>query len=185
MSQIDDNIDEIMTWVIDRLPLYSASNNPITNHYRESDNLIESRHPIPFNNLNYNLRDYYSDNDIRNNMFLQNFSNISNNILNGTAIFDENDFEEDEFIPFPSSLTTTQSINFIIDKIIMTPEELNCCICIECYQDHQICKLNCQHTFCITCIDQQLERNHTCPLCREHISQITIQTMEARQQIHH
>lgn len=179
MSQIDNNIDELVTWTIDRVPLYSVSNNPITNHYRDNDNLIESRHPIPFNNLNYNFRGYYTDN-----IFLSNFSIISNNILNGTAIFDENDFEDD-FIPFPSSQPNNQSINFNIEKIILTPEELNCCICMECHEEQQICKLNCQHTFCIACIDQHLKRNHSCPLCREHISQITIQTIEARQLIHH
>jgi len=133
-------------------------------------------------NTNRNVNDdddNYTNN--RNNIFLQNFSNISNSVFEGTA-----NWLEDEFIPFTiTSESNSQSINYIVDEFIISTAEADCCICMECCEHIQICKLNCQHTFCISCIDQHLERNYNCPLCRQHISQITIQTMEARQQIHH
>ena len=93
---------------------------------------------------------------------------------------------DDEFIPFnASNRPETPSINFIVDEFILSSEELNCCICMEEQEDQRVCQLNCQHTFCIDCIDKHLERNYTCPLCRERISQIKTQTMEAIHEIHH
>lgn len=189
MSQTDYN-DDVITWSIDRNPDYSILNQyhnrrfaimeePDDNYSLNIETMrnltggdtIYARDFInPIHNLDnedelYNFNYTYNIRNIRNNAFLQN----------------------NDFIPFNSnrSETNTPSINFIVDEFLLSPEELNCCICMECQENHQMCQLNCQHTFCVACIDQHLERNSTCPLCREHISQIRTQTMEARNLIHH
>jgi hypothetical protein len=207
MSQSDYNDDDI-TWSIDRNPDYSILNqyyNILNQYYNRrfaimeepDDNYtlnvetmrnltgIDTIYARDFINPIHNLDndDEIYNNTIRNNTFLQNFRHISNIVLAGNAIFNP----DDDFIPFNSnrSETTTPSINFIVDEILLSPEELDCCICMECQEQHQMCQLNCQHTFCVACIDKHLERNSACPLCREHISQIRTQTMEARHQIHH
>lgn len=191
MSQTDYN-DDVITWSIDRNPDHNILNQYVgrriaiieepddtyninvgTMRNLTGGDIIHTRdyiNPIynhndeddEYYNYNYNMDSLY--NNIRNNMFLQN----------------------DDFIPFNNrSEASTPSINFIVDEFLLSPEELNCCICMEEQEDHQICQLNCHHTFCVACIDQHLERNSTCPLCREHISRIRTQTMESRHQIHH
>jgi hypothetical protein len=180
MSQTDSN-DDIITWIIDRTPDYSILNsiNNIQNmrDFTGGDRLIIRDFINPI---------YYPDNNEENYNynFIYNYNIFRNNIINSNTIFNE----ELDFIPFnPQSNRTqhrTQSINFIVDTLLI-PEELNCCICMEEQEEQQICQLNCQHTFCITCIDHHLERKFTCPLCREDITDITTQTMEARHQIHH
>jgi hypothetical protein len=179
MSQTDSN-DDIITWIIDRTPDYSILNsiNNIQNmrDFTGGDRLIirDFINPI-YNSVNNEENYNFNHNIIRNNII---------NIINSNTIFNM----DDDFIPFnPQSNRTqphTQSINFIVDNLLI-PEELNCCICMEEQEEQHICQLNCQHTFCVTCIDHHLERKFTCPLCREDISDITTQTMEARHQIHH
>jgi len=195
MSQTNYN-DNVVTWTVDRTP----DNIILNQYYFRRFTMLEELDENNIINIDTMseltggdriiLRDYIypiysSDNDEENYNYTYNYNLIRNNILNTNTTFNM----DDDFIPFnPQSNrieTNLPSINFIIDEFILSPEELNCCICMEQHDDHQLCQLNCHHTFCIGCIDQHLERNYTCPLCREHISQIRTQTMDARHLIHH
>jgi hypothetical protein len=77
-------------------------------------------------------------------------------------------------------------IDFIISKFELSDEEdKNCCICMEETQIEDICKLQCSHTFCVKCINAELNIKRRCPICRAYIFKIQTQTIKARQQIHH
>lgn len=193
MSQTDYDNDFIM-WTIDRTPDYSILNQYYS---RRLDTILDTMeelndedyiNPIYTSNNDddeYNFNYMYNYDTIRNNMFLQNFTQVSNLIISGNSIFDE----EDDFIPFilPENISEPDnpSINFTGNEFQLSQEDLKCCICMEEQDLHQMCQLNCQHSFCIICIDKHLERNSICPLCRKHISHITTQSIETRQRIHH
>lgn len=198
--------NDFITWTINRTPDYSILNQYYSNIPESNDTSIIYNNTINLTDFmvvssEYNNSNYIPDNDeesythnytydynIRDNMFLQNFIQVSNNVFSGNALFDE----DEDFIPLntqsniiqPDNQPDNQPINFIVDNLL-SPEELNCCICMEEHEVCQICQLNCQHTFCVTCIDQHLARNSTCPLCRDNIDHIITQSIEARQQIHH
>jgi hypothetical protein len=64
-------------------------------------------------------------------------------------------------------------IQFIIDEtLIITEEELHCCICMEDKERINICSLNCGHTFCETCVNECINLSHqyNCSLCREKVT---------------
>jgi len=59
-----------------------------------------------------------------------------------------------------------------------------CCICmVENKIAHEMCKFNCEHIFCVECTKNHLKNNNNCPLCRTDISQIMVQTREAKESI--
>ena len=71
-----------------------------------------------------------------------------------------------DFIPFNNN-----KIHFVSNKFQISQDDLSCCICIEDKSVNQLCKLNCQHLFCIECINRHLETKNVCPLCRQSITQ--------------
>ena len=59
----------------------------------------------------------------------------------------------------------------------------DCCLCMEEKGVNDMCKLNCEHLFCIKCIKCHLKQNvntSLCPLCRRTIHKIEIQNETAK-----
>ena len=52
-------------------------------------------------------------------------------------------------------------------------EDLFCSICQGVLRDPRICE-NREHPFCLSCISQHLLNSHTCPECRENLTQQTL-----------
>jgi len=70
----------------------------------------------------------------------------------------------------------------VVQNMALTEEENECCVC---QQDDiertEICRLNCTHTFCGSCVKILMNRHNPCPLCRAEIRQICVQTEENRE----
>ena len=48
----------------------------------------------------------------------------------------------------------------------------DCSICFNTLQDDTTCITNCNHEFCIDCIDKWVNKNKTyCPLCRQQLKE--------------
>lgn len=69
------------------------------------------------------------------------------------------------------------SIDIVCKNIEILKEEQNCCICMEDREKNDICRFNCEHSFCGTCIIDILKTQNTvcCPLCREIVTNIITQ----------
>jgi len=120
---------------------------------------------------------YFNHNNTINDVIYYNLSNIINNngnVSNGTNTINSND----DFIPFHSDHQQT-NINIHLQNFNLTDEERQCCICMEERQTEEICRLNCQHSFCVECTYQHLQTNHTCPICRTTISDLYVQNNDA------
>ena len=100
----------------------------------------------------------------------------NNQPINRASNFDELDAS----IPFIIPSSESISIEITINKFNIYDEDCICCICWEEKTDSQICQLNCNHKFCEACTLYYIKNNiqATCPLCREHITKITVQTQE-------
>jgi hypothetical protein len=155
-----------VTWFFDRIPNTHIVDQLINNNtlwdissYQVQE-LFQVTYPIREiidNNNNYNnyINNYIINYTINNNNF--------NNILERRGPF----------------------IHFILDNTIeITEEQQDCCLCFEKKDKTEICRLNCSHTFCGTCINNTIEsytsRNVTCccPLCRDNIETVLVQTDE-------
>lgn len=101
--------------------------------------------------------------------------------INETILSQVND--DDEFIPFdPKPKSPNIPIN--INKFPISKEDKNCCICMELKETSQICNLNCNHKFCGQCISTYIRRNKQkpcCPLCRNNITNISVQNDNIQQ----
>ena len=86
----------------------------------------------------------------------------------------------DEFEATLPFYLTFQAVSIEIDvnHFDINDEDLNCCICWETRTASEICQLNCNHQFCEVCTLSHIKNNtiNTCPLCRENITKITVQT---------
>ena len=142
-----------VSWVIDRTPDYNLINN--LHEYNTQIN-----HPI-------------YDEYVRNRYFEAQFTELTQQVMNGTIQFNN----EDEFIPFESS--TLEPIETdVVEEISVTEEEKTCCICYETKKIKDISQINCNHKFCSSCIIKHISKNYSdscCPLCREKITHITFQ----------
>lgn len=70
------------------------------------------------------------------------------------------------------------AIDILCKNIEIYDEEQNCCICmVEEREKKDICRFNCQHSFCGTCIIDILKTQNSvcCPLCREMVTNIITQ----------
>lgn len=154
------NNDEILlTWTIDRTP----SNNYTIYNMDSTDNM-----------------NYVND------LNIVNYS-IVTGIVNTNHYNDDDDFipfhnmsETDDFIPFEHTRIPI-AINFVLETLTISENDLNCCICMEKKENPQICKLNCSHKFCSNCTADHVSRNRHnsfCPLCRTYITDISVQTEE-------
>lgn len=192
MSQIENN-SEVVSWFIDRTPDYNTEISQDT-IVEETPDYVEATDYL----AEYEMTPQYDmDRRIRED-FLQTFHHTANLIARRQAMFRNNDYyddidyeynngeESEDFIPFDGRNRVNSSpVNFVIDEFELSKEDKTCCICIDEKDDHQMCLLNCQHKFCVECINEHLKKNQNCPLCRSYITQIRTQTFEARRQIHH
>jgi hypothetical protein len=168
MSQSESN-SEVVSWFIDRTPDYDIQSS--------QDTIVEEM---------FGYSDYVEATD-----YLADYTpftrrrpdDINNDI-------DYNNYEPNEdFIPFGNpagrNRINNSPVNFIVNEFDLSEEDRTCCVCIDEKNSEQICKLNCCHVFCVECINNCLERNSLCPLCRSYITQIRTQTFEARDKIKH
>ena len=152
------------------------NNNQNYNIYEEN-NIIEFINTNEFINTIYNNQNY--QNYIENNI-IEYISHIDNieiiNIINNYI----NNQEPEQNVPSTNPNENFVNINFVLETIdTSTDDDLNCCICMESKENHEICQLNCQHKFCSECIVTLVNRNRNnseCPLCRTQINTITVQT---------
>jgi hypothetical protein len=70
------------------------------------------------------------------------------------------------------------------EQFYVQEEDEVCCICLERREIDDICRLNCQHDFCIYCTYEHIQRNTTCPVCRLAIVTIQTQSVETKQLFH-
>lgn len=76
------------------------------------------------------------------------------------------------------NLIEKDDVIFIPDRIINPVgihEEIYCISsdsCSICYEENSDCRIICNHTFHITCIDKWIDRNPSCPLCRTNVYDI-------------
>ena len=47
--------------------------------------------------------------------------------------------------------------------------------CVICTNDREYIEFECKHTVCIHCYQELLNRNHSCPFCRNEIEPIEIE----------
>lgn len=175
----DINFNETNTANVDLI------NNVIENNIRRNFN---ARYYNSLSNLEYNTfprnnmatwipdGSYYEPNNVRH---FQTMNEIDNSPLRFDIINNLGDF-----IPFnevPSNRHAT--INISCQYFEVSEEECDCCICLETREIDRICLINCQHKFCVTCINQHLQRKSSCPLCRTQITDIQVRNNEVRSEI--
>jgi len=184
MAQPD--YDYEVNWTIDRTSNHTSLTEMnddfsyFVSNPRESTNLTiynnETNHI--YNEIRY--FNYNFENQMRENMFLQNFANITAAINRGDIVFNI----DDDFIPFnelnPPLQREPININIDVEEFHLSEEDKNCCICMEQRETQQICRLNCQHIYCVDCINKHLQRNNGCPLCRTSITNIQVQNENSR-----
>ncbi|KAL1547665.1 RING-type E3 ubiquitin transferase [Salvia divinorum] len=61
---------------------------------------------------------------------------------------------------------------FRFSSLLGSRAGLECAVCLAKFDDADVLRLlpKCKHAFHIDCIDQWLEKNFTCPLCRRHVT---------------
>jgi len=88
-------------------------------------------------------------------------------------------------VNYMQDITETQEIivRHMVDVFVEpfevpTDEEFICCVCMEDTVNDDFCALNCNHTFCVSCVGHIHNNGYgqnTCPLCREPITSIATQ----------
>jgi hypothetical protein len=199
-------------WYIDRNPDHNIINN-IRNYRNTSlANVNNNYNSWSPDSINYNIIHDNINNNIRsinspwiNDPSYQNSSTISririnrsrnryfnhintfsyNNSINNNrnAETSTNINSNEDFIPFDNSQPQNNGINIDIINFTVSEEDRQCCICMEERQSEEICRLNCQHSFCVQCINQHLQTNHSCPICRSSVTTLTVQNNNARDRI--
>jgi hypothetical protein len=147
------NSGEGVSWFIDREPDYNLINLSIINNINN------------FNNFNIN-----------------NF-NIPNSPTS-IALFPSY-FAGDIGYHTHSQPLRRHPITVTITELEITEEECDCCICFNHKEKREICRLQCSHSFCGECIKNTLKSydEAKCPLCREIIVSVRVQTEENREKI--
>lgn len=99
-------------------------------------------------------------------------------------------------IHFNRILNIFESVNAIVnipfdlivdENLEISVEELECCICMEKQDEHDICRFNCGHTFCVDCSSTnmvaQFKRHNdlTCSMCRSKITCIHVKNNRNKQ----
>jgi hypothetical protein len=180
---IEDNNDDYYNRWSPNTVLYSHDFNIIN-----LDNTIEPNRNYPWiNDSDYSEnttsrlrisrtgRRYFNNfNDINNESTFNNQTNINTrNFINNN----------NDFIPFINSPSRHQNIDVNIAEFTTTDEDRQCCICMEERQSLEICRLNCMHSFCIECINQHLQTNQTCPICRTQVTSLSVQNNDAMDRV--
>ena len=158
---------DIVTWTINRVPSYEilSLSTDFTNNYQ--DNSLD----IPYEN------DFHIPNDRYFNM--TNSVDINNPITHNNINFrfNNNDMDNADFIAFTNDSSVNQAeIEFVHESFDLEADNKLCCICLESRETEEICKFNCQHTTCVSCINELIHKNSNtripCPLCRTTIKKI-------------
>jgi len=150
--------EEPVSWFIDRTGDPSILSNFNSIHYLASQYIH-----------NYMMNDIVNDlrNDLSNNIS----NNIGNNIVNDLS---NNDIQPT--IPFGPELEIE-----VVENMESKYIDHDCCVCQEDREKTDMCILNCAHLFCCDCVENIMERQKTCPLCRSEISGIYVQNEENRE----
>jgi hypothetical protein len=66
--------------------------------------------------------------------------------------------------------------SILVNPISLYPksDDENCSICYEKYENHNIVKTNCNHSFCYTCVTKFTKDKKQCPMCRAYILNLNI-----------
>jgi hypothetical protein len=151
---------------------------------REHQILLE----IPINTDSTILNDmsltWYIDRRGDPNNLIYDPDSISNDIIN-------NMFYNSGIYHIP--VTISNNLSFIRVEIDEThdvsEEERDCCICMEQREVEEICRLNCSHTFCSSCVSTSIQvyksrqQPITCSLCRTNIERIVVKTQDNKDKI--
>ena len=111
------------------------------------------------------------------------YNNLQTNIYNNlqTIIYNELPIIYNDFQPVPRA----HRVEIQVVELEITEEQQDCCICMEQKEKTDICCLQCPHSFCGDCLTTTLKSYNEvkCPLCRETIQTIRVQTEENREKI--
>ena len=119
----------------------------------------------------------WNESMINNSRYLQDYV-VEYNPINLNRIFEE--------IQVNTSIINTYVEVTVDETIEFSEEQRDCCICMEQKGGHDICRLNCHHTFCVSCcsinLSRQIRRQETptCSLCRAEVTLVHIQNVENR-----
>jgi hypothetical protein len=203
MAQPNDSLP--IAWYIDRNPDYTFNN--ITNisltNYENQNWLSDSvNYRRDFNTIYENtnryinsqwISDSYYDEPhssiVRNSRYFNHINtinnlNFNNRINSNRTVETTNSLNNEDFIPFGNSRPQNRTIHIDITNFTVSEEERQCCICMEERLMEEICRLNCQHTFCVQCINRHIQTNHSCPICRSDVTNLSVQNNGARDSIH-
>jgi hypothetical protein len=166
-----------ISWVIDRegdISLYNfITLDTFSSPYSISNNFIV----------------YPTNNPISNSII----NPISNSIIN--PISNSINYDSLIYYPFDNSSLLLESVRSIPSELVLNEdiqfneEQCGCCICMDQKEAENICQLNCQHTFCVTCIDTSLKtfkdknKDVICALCRTDVTKITFKKQENKDKI--
>ena len=182
-------------WYIDRIPDYNIGRDNYSSWISESIN-YQRGFNINYENTNRTINSpwindpYYNQTPIsriRNSRYfnhintLNDISYINTSNTNHAVNILTNITEDEDFIPFETP--QNRRINIDIINFTVSEEDRHCCICMEERHSEDICRLNCQHSFCVQCINQHLQTNHSCPVCRSDVTNVSVQTNNARDRI--
>lgn len=88
--------------------------------------------------------------------------------------------------PPSPKIAATEQANILFPYIVFAEmfyvkeEDEYCFYCFEKREVEEICRLNCQHDFCVYCTFEHVQRNDSCPTCKAKITTIQTQTIETK-----
>ena len=83
----------------------------------------------------------------------------------------------DDTITCSTTRLCPENISIIEEEFVVSEDECSdCAICMENRENDKFCQLNCQHYFCVVCVQiiLHLPRAFHCPLCREKVDTIKV-----------
>jgi hypothetical protein len=161
MSQIENNSeqDNSVSWSIDRTPDYRS-----LLHFNIPTGRIA---PEPLYHLT--TMDYDA---------MNNSPRLADLIHRYQAHIERHNFDFDFGVASDYLADYNNCIEVIVGEFQVLDK--TCCICMSEKDNEQMCSLNCNHTFCIECINTHLSTKLNCPICRTNINKILVQNNEAR-----
>ena len=151
-----DVIPDILDWYIDQTP-----DTPDINAILNDRNLYNTSHSL-FHDMD---QEYNDDNSIITNVV--NYMHDDNYVHGVTSVTDTPD------------IIVRHMVDVFVEPFeVPTDEEFICCVCMEDTENNDFCALNCNHTFCVSCVGHIHNNGYgqnTCPLCREPITSIAAQ----------
>lgn len=154
-----DVIPDILDWYIDRTP-----DTPDINAILNDRNLYNTSHNL-FPDMD---QEYVTDDDNDQEYDTDDDNSIILNVVNYMQDITET----------PDIIVRHMVDVFVEPFEVPTDEEFICCVCMEDTENDDFCALNCNHTFCVSCVGHIHNNGYgqnTCPLCREPIASIATQ----------